>query len=91
MLSPQLVLSIPVDAFLGLLPRLKNSAENMRAPFHGQNKAEKEYRMRLVVKISRSLKMCPNFMAWFGGEVAHLLNLKIQNIKPTEGGYHHLE
>ena len=71
MLSPQLVLSIPVDAFLGLLPRLKNSAENMRAPFHGQNKAEKEYRMRLVVKISRSLKMCPNFMAWFGGEVAH--------------------
>ena len=50
MLSPQLVLSIPVDAFLGLLPRLKNSAENMRAPFHGQNKAEKEYRIRLVVK-----------------------------------------
>ena len=47
--------------------------------------------MRLVVKIPISLKMCPNFMAWFGGEVAHLLNLKIQNIKPTDGGYHHLE
>ena len=91
MLPPQLVLSIPVEAFLGLLPRLKMCAENMWAPFQGQNKAEEEYRMRLVVKISISLKMCPNFMAWFGGEVAHLLNLKIQNIKPTEGGYHHLE
>ena len=91
MLPPQLVLSIPVEAFLGLLPRLKMCAENMWAPFHGQNKAEEEYRMRLVVKISISLKMCPNFMAWFGEVVAHLPRLKIQNIKPTEGGYHHLE
>ena len=68
MLSPQLVLSIPVDAFLGLLPRLKNSAENMRAPFHGQNKAEKEYRMRLVVKISISLKNVSKLygMVWRG-------------------------
>ena len=31
MLSPQLVLSIPVDAFLGLLPRLKKCAENTRS------------------------------------------------------------
>ena len=91
MLPPQLVLSIPVEAFLGLLPRQIICAENMRAPFHGQNKAEEEYRMRLPVKISISLKMCPNFMAWFGGVVAHLPRLKMQNIKPTEGDYHPLE
>ena len=91
MLPPQLVLSIPVEAFLSLLPRLKNCVENMWAPFHGQNKAEEEYRMRLAVKISISLKMCLNFMAWFVGVVAHLPRLKMQNIKPTEGDYHPLE
>ena len=91
MLPPQLLLIIPVEAFLGLLPKLKNCAENMCAPCHGQNKAEEEYRMRLVVKILISLKMCPNFMAWCGGVVAHLPRLKIQNIKPTEGDYHHLK
>ena len=91
MLPPQLVLSILVEAFLGHFPRLKNPAENMWAPFLGQNKAEEKYRMRLVVKISIRVKMCPNFMALFGGLVAHLPRHEIQNIKPTEGGYHHLE
>ena len=56
MLPPQLVLSILVEAFLGLLPRLKKSTENVWALYHGQNKAEEEYRRRLVVKISKSLK-----------------------------------
>ena len=91
MLPPLRVLSIPVEAFLGFLPRLKNYAENMWAPFHGQNKAEEEYRMRLVVKISISLKMCPNFMAWFGGVVAHLSRLKIHNIKPMDHGSYHIK
>ena len=91
MLPHQLVLSILVEAFLGHFPRLKNPAENMWAPFLGQNKAEEEYRIRQVVKISISLKMCPSFIALFGGLVTHLPRHEIQNIKPTEGYYHHLE
>ena len=41
-------------------------------------------------EISTCLKMCQNFRACFRGVVAHLSRHKLHNIKPTEGGYHHL-
>ena len=46
---------------------------------------------KIQIEISISLKMCPNLMAYFRGVVAHLPRIKIQNIKPTEGSYHHLK
>ena len=46
---------------------------------------------RNPAKISMCLKMCSNFKACLRWVVVHLPRHKSQNIKPTEGGYHHLE
>ena len=69
MLPPQLVLSILVEAFLGLLPRLKMCAENMWAPFHGQNKAKEEYRIKAGCENLNKSKNVSKLhgMVWRGG------------------------
>ena len=91
MLPPQLVLNIPVKSFLGPLPRLNISAENMWAPFHGQNKAKEEYRIKAGCEnLNKSKNVSKrNGIIWRGEGT--LTIYKIQNIKPTEGAYHHPE